>query len=339
VPLAISAVNRCPNHSWFRVERLSGLCYVDSTTYIGDLMSALLPILNSNALPGADPSLIVSGEQDWKPKLERLRRRLRQSSRWLIAFSGGIDSAFLLAIAVQERGSDVLAITAVSPTLPDEERADCSRVAAALGANHRFIESNEMEVEGFYSNPTNRCFFCKEELYRVAWGAAKMLGYEQVADGMNVDDLKDHRPGHKAAQEAGVVHPLEEAGLTKADIRGAARALGLDIWNKPAFACLSSRFPYGTQITQERLHMVGSVEALLKELGFRQYRVRYHGEVCRIEVRPVDLPRLIEEPTRSTITKLCNSVGFRYVTVDLQGYRQGAMNEGLGLKPTEDDAG
>jgi uncharacterized protein len=299
-------------------------------------MSTLLPILDSTALPDSDPSLIVSSPADWRPKLAQLRQRLRQSPRWLVAFSGGIDSAFLLAIAVQERGAEVLAITAVSPTLPDEEREDCSRIAEALGAKHRFIESNEMEVEGFYSNPTNRCFFCKEELYRVAWGAARSLGYDQVADGMNVDDLKDHRPGHLAAAEAGVVHPLEEAGLTKADIRGAARTLGLDIWNKPAFACLSSRFPYGTQITKERLHMVGSIEALLKELGFRQYRVRYHGEICRIEVRPADLSRLIEEPVRSRVTECCNAVGFRYVTLDLQGYRQGAMNEGLGLGTPED---
>ena len=301
-------------------------------------MSSLLPILDSTALPSADPSLVVSSPVIWRPKLAQLRSRLRESPRWLVAFSGGIDSAFLLAIAVQERGADVLAITAISPTLPEEEREECSRIATALGARHRFIESNEMEVEGFYSNPTNRCFFCKEELYRVAWRAAEGLGYEQVADGMNVDDLKDHRPGHKAAIEAGVVHPLEEAGLTKADIRGAARALGLDIWNKPAFACLSSRFPYGTQITKDRLHMVGSIEALLKELGFRQYRVRYHGEVCRIEVRPDDLSRLIEEPVRTRVTNCCNAVGFRYVTVDLQGYRQGAMNEGLGLEPPEGDA-
>jgi uncharacterized protein len=300
-------------------------------------MSALLPILERQAMRDSDPSLIVSSAETWRPKVDRLRQQLRDDERWVIAFSGGIDSAFLLAIAVQERGEDVLALTAISPTLPDEERQDCERIAAALGARHRFVESNEMDVEGFYTNPTNRCFFCKEELYRVAWQEAKALGYGRVADGMNVDDLHDHRPGHQAAQEAGVLHPLHEAGLTKADIRGAARALGLDIWNKPAFACLSSRFPYGTQITKERLNMVGRVEALLKELGFRQYRVRYHGEICRIEVRPSDLPRLIEEPSRSAVIALCNEVGFRYVTLDLQGYRQGALNEGLGLGPTEDE--
>jgi len=300
-------------------------------------VNSLLPILDSQALAGADPSLVVSSAADWRPKLARLRQRLRDDERWVVAFSGGIDSAFLLAIAVQERGDDVLAITAISPTLPDEEREDCQRIAKLLGAQHHFVESNEMTVEGFYSNPTNRCFFCKEELYRIAWMEAKRLGYRRVADGMNVDDLQDHRPGHLAAQEAGVVHPLEEAGLTKADIRGASLALGLDIWNKPAFACLSSRFPYGTPITKERLNMVGSIEALLKELGFRQYRVRYHDEICRIEVRPEDLPRLVEPSIRTRVVELCNEVGFRYVTLDLQGYRQGALNEGLGLAPSEDD--
>ena len=294
-------------------------------------MSALLPILDSAFPDGGDSSLVVSSAGDWEPKLVLLRSNLRSLGKIVVAFSGGIDSAFLLAIAVQERGDDVLAMTAVSPTLPAEEREDCERIARELGARHIFVESNEMDVEGFYSNPTNRCFFCKEELYRVAWEEATRLGHSEVLDGMNVDDLADHRPGQKAAAEAGVLHPLFAAGMTKADIRGAAHALGLTIWNKPAFACLSSRFPYGTQITPERLTMVGRVEGLLKELGFRQYRVRYHEEICRIEVRPADLPRLVSEPFRTRVYTLCEEVGFRYVTLDLKGYRQGAMNEGLGL--------
>lgn len=301
-------------------------------------MSALLPIIDSQASADADPSLVVSTAAGWGPKLERLRELLRDSERWVVAFSGGIDSAFLLAVAVEERGDEVLALTAVSPTLPDEEREDCERLASQLGARHVFVESNELEVEGFYSNPVNRCFFCKEELYRVAWKEAHALGFGRVADGVNVDDLSDHRPGHLAAEAVGVRHPLVEAGLTKADIRGAARALGLDIWNKPAFACLSSRFPYGTEITPERLIMVGRVEALLKELGFRQYRVRYHEEICRIEVRPSDLPRLVSEPNRSQVIALCHEVGFRYVTLDLQGYRQGALNEGLDTAGPEDSS-
>ncbi|MEE2829852.1 MAG: ATP-dependent sacrificial sulfur transferase LarE [Myxococcota bacterium] len=292
-------------------------------------MSALLPIVQHRAEAGSDPSLVISSSGDWQPKVERLREDLRAGERWVVAFSGGIDSAFLLAVAVQEVGDRVLALTAVSPTLPDEERDDCIEIARRLGARHVFVESSEMDVEGFFTNPVNRCFFCKEELYRVAWEKAVALGVGLVADGVNLDDLGDHRPGHQAAAEASIRHPLVDAGLTKADIRGAARALGMEIWNKPAFACLSSRFPYGTHITPERLTMVGRIEALLKELQFRQYRVRYHDTICRIEVRPADLIRLVSEPVRSQVVNLCHEVGFTYVTLDLQGYRQGALNEGV----------
>jgi pyridinium-3,5-biscarboxylic acid mononucleotide sulfurtransferase len=291
-------------------------------------MSAL-PILSNAADPGDDPSRIVSPESVWGPRLQRLRSIFARGDQWIVCFSGGVDSAFVLAVAVAERGEDVLALTAVSETLPDEEREGCMRLAAALGARHQLVESNEMEVEGFFSNPTNRCYFCKSELYRVARRAAKDLGAQYIADGVNVNDLGDHRPGLIAADEAAIVHPLVEAEMTKADVRGASRALGLDVWDKPAFACLSSRFPYGTRITPERLDMVGTVERLLKALGFRQYRVRYHGEVVRIEVRPEDLPRLVAEPARSQVVQSCHDVGFRYVTLDLQGFRSGSMNEGL----------
>ena len=292
-------------------------------------MAASLPILQSVAPADADPSRVVSSEAEFGPKLQRLRALFAEGDRWVVCFSGGVDSAFVLAVAVAERGADVLALTAVSETLPDEEREGCERIARELGARHRFVLSDEMQVEGFFTNPSNRCFYCKEELYRVARAAADDLGADRIADGVNVDDLGDHRPGLIAADEAAIVHPLVAAGLSKADVRGAARALGLDVWDKPAFACLSSRFPYGTHITPERLEMVGSVERLLKDLGFRQYRVRYHDVLCRIEVRPADLPRLIEEPTRSTVVDACKAAGFTYVTIDLQGYRTGALNETL----------
>ncbi len=295
-------------------------------------MSAALPILHDLAGPLADPSRVVSAESSWGPKLAALRQLFRDDERWVVCFSGGVDSAFVLAVAVQERGDDVLALTAVSETLPDEERLDCERQVAALDARHAFVTSSEMEVEGFFSNPSNRCYFCKSELYRVARQSAKDRGYLRIADGVNVDDLGDHRPGLIAADEAAIVHPLVQVGMSKADVRGAALHIGLDVWDKPAFACLSSRFPYGTHITPERLHMVGTVERLLKELGFRQYRVRYHGEVVRIEVRPEDLPRLITEPTRSEVVETCKSVGFSYVTLDLQGFRSGSMNETLASK-------
>ncbi len=291
-------------------------------------MSAL-PILSPTAPADADPSRIISPEAQWRPRLDRLRRVFAEGERWIVCFSGGVDSAFVLAVAVAERGDDVLALTAVSHSLPDEEREDCARQAQALGARHRFVQSDEMALEGFASNPSNRCYFCKSELYRVAQAAALDSGASHIADGVNVDDLGDHRPGLVAADEASIVHPLVQAGLTKADVRGAARSLGLDVWDKPAFACLSSRFPYGTRITPERLDRVGTVEQRLKAEGFRQVRVRYHGDVVRIEVRPVDLPRLVTEPLRSRIVQVCKDVGFLYVTLDLQGFRSGSMNEGL----------
>jgi len=292
-------------------------------------MATSLPILTTNARRDADPSRVVSPESVWGPKLEALRALFRADGRWVVCFSGGVDSAFVLAVAVQELGEDVVALTAVSHTLPDEEREGCEVLAARLGANLQFVQSNEMAVEGFFTNPSNRCFYCKEELYRVARAAALEQGFDRIADGVNVDDLGDHRPGLIAADEAAILHPLVQVGMTKADVRGAARAVGLEVWDKPAFACLSSRFPYGTHITPERLTMVGDVERKLKDLGFRQYRVRYHDDLCRIEVRPADLPRLIDEPTRSEVLATARAAGFTYVTIDLQGYRQGAMNETL----------
>ena len=292
-------------------------------------MSEPLPILTTDAPVDADPSRLISPEQVWGPKLEALRALFRQQGRWVVTFSGGIDSAFVLAVAVQERGDEVLAVTALSPTLPDVEKAECERLAADLGARLHLVESAEMEVEGFYTNPKDRCFYCKQELYRVAREEALRLGFEHVADGVNTDDLGDYRPGLIAADEARIVHPLIEVGMNKADVRGAALSLGLDIWHKPAFACLSSRFPYGTHITPERLKMVGDVELLCKELGFRQVRVRYHDDICRIEVRPEDIPRLAQEPARGRITEVALGVGFSYVAVDLQGYTMGSLNRAL----------
>ncbi len=293
-------------------------------------MATSLPILTTNAARDADPARLVSPAHVWRPKLDALRRRFAiGDGRWVVCFSGGVDSAFVLAVAREQLGDDVVALTAVSPTLPDEEREDCVRLAASLGATLQLVESDEMHVEGFFTNPSNRCFYCKEELYRVARAAAAAQGFDRIADGVNLDDLGDHRPGLIAAEQAAVLHPLVEAGMTKADVRGAAHAVGLDVWDKPAFACLSSRFPYGTHITPERLTMVGDVERKLKALGFRQYRVRYHDELCRIEVRPADLPRLVSEPTRSEVIACAQAAGFAYVTIDLQGYRQGAMNETL----------
>lgn len=249
----------------------------------------------------------------------------------MVCFSGGVDSALVLRVAVEERGGDVLGLTAVSPTLPERERADCVRLAHQVGAAHRFVVSSEMENPDFVRNPTNRCYHCKDELYTVARGEARRLGFDWIADGVNVDDLGDHRPGLIAAQEHDVLHPLIDAGLTKADVRGAARALGLDVWDKPAFACLSSRFPYGTPITQQGLDRVGALEFFLRDRGFRTVRVRAIGDAARIEVLPARIPHLGEEPMRSEVLARAIEAGFTGVTIDLRGYRQGALNEGLDL--------
>jgi len=277
----------------------------------------------------SDPSVVVSPPERWGRGIERLRNIFRDGERWIVAFSGGIDSTFVLKVALEERGEDILALTAVSPTLPEEEREECIEIARLLGAKHLLVDSHEMDRRDFVSNPENRCYFCKDELYSIARTQADRLGFTRIADGVNVDDLGDHRPGLLAAKEHQVLHPLVLAGMTKADVRGAALALGLQTWSKPAFACLSSRFPYGTYITGERLLMVAAVENLLKQLSFRQYRVRYHGEMCRIEVRPEDLSRLVSEPVRGEVLACCQQAGFKYVTIDLQGYRSGSLNEVL----------
>jgi len=292
-------------------------------------MPAALPILSTAADLQSDPSLVVSPPERWSPGLERLRNVFRDKQKWIVAFSGGIDSTFVLKVALQERGDDILALTAVSATLPEEEREECIEIARRLGARHLLVDSHEMDRQDFVSNPSNRCYFCKDELYSIARSQAQRLGFSQIADGVNVDDLGDHRPGLTAAADHGVLHPLVIAGMDKADVRGAALALGVQTWSKPAFACLSSRFPYGTQITGERLLMVAAVENLLKQLSFRQYRVRYHGEMCRIEVRPEDLARIVSEPIREQVISCCQQAGFQYVTIDLQGYRSGSLNEVL----------
>jgi len=290
--------------------------------------------LSTSAAAGVDPSVVISPRARWEPGVRRLRAALRASSPWVVAFSGGVDSAFVLHVASELR-DDVIALTAVSPTLPDAEREACIAFTKRRGVRHLLVPSNEMHVDGFASNPVNRCYFCKTELYSIARREAAALGVDAIADGVNLDDLGDHRPGLVAAREHRITHPLVDAGMSKADVRGAARALGLDEWNKPAFACLSSRFPYGTAITEERLHMVGSVETLLRELGFRQVRVRYHGDVCRIEVLPADLPRLVSDDVRDRVVATARAAGFRYTTLDLQGYRMGSLNEGLGTGEPE----
>jgi uncharacterized protein len=262
-------------------------------------------------------------------KLDELRKLLRGMGSVLVCYSGGIDSAFVLAVATKELGERAVGLTAVSPSLPAGEREDAARTARNVGAVHRFVESHEMERPGYVANGPDRCFHCKSELYDIAQAKQKEWGLAFIVNGTNLDDLGDHRPGLEAAKRAGVRSPLVEAGFDKALIREAARSIGMDVWDKPAAACLSSRIPYGTSVTRERLEQIGGFEADLRALGFRQLRVRWHDQVARIELELSELPRMLDPDVRAAVVALGKKYGFPYVTLDLAGYRQGSHNEVL----------
>ena len=262
-------------------------------------------------------------------KVERLKSTLAACESVLVAFSAGVDSTFLLKIAHLALGKRAVALTATSPTVPPGELDAAKAFAQSLGCRHLIIDSHEMANPSFSQNPVNRCFFCKDELYRLCHDHARRLGLTVVADGTNLDDLKDHRPGLKAADALGVRHPLVEAEMTKDDIRRYSRELGLPTWDKPSSPCLSSRFPYGTEITVRKLQQVGASELFLRELGFREFRVRYHGDLARIEAAPADFDRLMVRETREAVVRRFKELGFNYVSLDLQGYRTGSLNEAV----------
>jgi len=262
-------------------------------------------------------------------KLKHLQHTLRETDGVIVAYSAGVDSTFLLKIAHMVLGERAIALTASSPTAPPGELESAKEFAAGLGIRHLVLDSNELANPSFTQNPANRCFFCKDELYRICRDQADALGIATIADGTNLDDLRDHRPGLKAAKEWGVRHPLVETEMTKDDIRRYSRELNLPTWDKPSSPCLSSRFPYGTEIDLERLKKIGACELFLKELGFREFRVRYHGDIARIEVAQNEFQRLLEKATRDAIVQKFKQIGFLYVGLDLQGYRTGSMNEGL----------
>jgi uncharacterized protein len=244
----------------------------------------------------------------------------------VVAYSGGTDSALVAAAAAQALGDRVLAVTAASPSIPPGELPEARRVARLIGVRHRTVHTRETEKPDYLANGTDRCYHCRTELYDVLARVAEEVGDAIVVSGTNLDDLGDHRPGLRAAEERGVRHPLVETGFSKADVREAARVLGLPVWNKPTSACLSSRIAYGVRITMEDLAKVGRAERLLKDLGFRQCRVRVHGEIARIEVELEDVHRLTEPVVRARIVEALRGLGYRYVTLDLQGFRSGSMN-------------
>lgn len=266
-------------------------------------------------------------------KLDNLRSILTDMESVLVAYSGGVDSAFLLKVAVDTLGDRALAVTARSASYPERELEEAMELAASIGAKHLVVDTHEMEHESYVSNPSNRCYFCKTELWDTLAPVAAERGIAALADGFNADDVGDYRPGAVAAREHGVRSPLLEAGLTKPEIRALSREMGLPTWDKPAMACLSSRVPYGERISREKLEQIDRAEQLLRELGFRQVRVRHHGDVARIELPPDDMPRFFAERLAEPITRRIKELGFQYVTLDLQGYRSGSMNEVLRLTP------
>ena len=265
-------------------------------------------------------------ERDVPAKLVQLGRWFEPLAGVVVAYSGGTDSTLVAAAAARALGDRALAVTAVSPSLPPGELAEARRVAAVIGVRHRAVRTRETEDEAYLANGLDRCYHCKSELYGVLGRVAEDAGTSVVVSGANLDDLGDYRPGLRAAKEHGIRHPLVEVGFTKAEVREAARVLRIPTWDKPASACLSSRIAFGVRISVEELSKVGRAERLLKDLGFAQCRVRVHGDVARVEVEPADLPRLARPGIRGQVVDGLKALGYRYVTLDLEGFRSGSMN-------------
>jgi uncharacterized protein len=274
-----------------------------------------------------------AGAADLESKEAALYRALADLPALIIAYSGGVDSALLAYAATRALGGEALCVTADSPSYPEQHRRMAKRVAQEFGFNHEIIETSELSRPEYRANPANRCYYCKHELYTQLSAIAHERGIPVIADGSNADDRGDYRPGRQAAREFGVRSPLDEVGLTKGEIRELSRRAGLPTWDEPASACLSSRIPYFSEVTPEKLRMIELAESALRELGFRVCRVRHHDTLARIELGADELARAVEPSMAARIDAALREIGYAHVTIDLRGYRLGSLNEALRLRP------
>jgi uncharacterized protein len=277
----------------------------------------------------------TENKTDAEQKEQNLRSLMRNLKSVLVAYSGGVDSTYLALIATQELGEKAICLTGISPSVAEIQRDQAKRIAREYNFNHEFINTDELSNPDYQSNPTNRCYFCKSELYGKLSTIAQEKHIEHILDGANADDLNDYRPGSQAAIEKNVISPLAQIGFTKQEIREQSKKQNLETWEKPASPCLASRIQYGIPVSIERLSKVEQGEEILRNLGFKEFRVRIHDELVRIEISPVELEKALNKEITEKLAKSFQALGFKYTTLDLQGFRSGAMNEILESDSTQ----